>query len=75
MIKVVRHKLDVLDFGKHKGKTIRWVIEHDPSYIIWLHENKVCEIPEEIVEEAVDQGLEDLLDNTFGHNYSSYYEE
>lgn len=52
MIKVVRHKLDVLDFGKHKDKTVRWVIEHDPSYIIWLNENKICEIPEEIVEEA-----------------------
>lgn len=75
MQKSIHHKLDVFDFGKHKGKTVRWVLEKEPSYIIWLHENKICEVPEEIVEEAVDKGFEDLLDDAFGHNYSSYYED
>ena len=29
----------VLTFGKHNGKTVQWVAENDPSYIIWIDEN------------------------------------
>lgn len=75
MQQAIRHKLDILTFGKHKGKTVRWVLEREPSYILWLHENKVCEIAEEIVEAATDSEIEDYLDDTFGHSYSSCYED
>jgi len=26
--------------GKHKGKTLSWVTENDPSYIVWIEENR-----------------------------------
>jgi hypothetical protein len=69
MSQVIRHKLDTLTFGKHKGKTVRWIIEHDPSYIIWLHENKVCEIPDEFVDEAIDNEGNESLESDFEPNY------
>lgn len=30
-----------LKFGKHDGCTLRWVIEHDPSYLTWLVEQGI----------------------------------
>ena len=29
----------VLNFGKHNGKTVEWVVGNDPSYILWIDEN------------------------------------
>jgi DNA polymerase-3 subunit epsilon len=30
------HDEPVINFGKHKGKTARWVWEHEPSYFAWI---------------------------------------
>ena len=30
---------DKIDFGKHEGQTIRWIMENDNSYLVWLVEN------------------------------------
>ena len=27
-----------LDFGKHRGKTPRQLVDLEPSYVVWLHE-------------------------------------
>lgn len=27
----------LLCFGKHEGRTLRWVIEHDPNYFDWMY--------------------------------------
>lgn len=42
----------VLQFGKHKGWTIGDCVECDPSYVIWLSEDEVMKIPDDILEEA-----------------------
>lgn len=26
-------------FGKYNGKTLQWVAEHDPQYIVWVGQN------------------------------------
>lgn len=26
-------------FGKHNGRTLDWVVENDPQYIVWVHDN------------------------------------
>ncbi|MBX4206147.1 hypothetical protein KW795_03020, partial [Candidatus Microgenomates bacterium] len=39
---------DVLTFGKHKGLTVDFVLESDPAYIVWLEEEKICEVEQEI---------------------------
>lgn len=49
----------VLSFGKYKGKTILQVLEKDPSYIIWLNDNKILNIEEQIVEEAIELKYEE----------------
>lgn len=37
--KITTYKLtDELPFGKHKGQTIRQVLQSDPSYILWCVE-------------------------------------
>lgn len=78
MTQIIRHKLDTLTFGKHKGKTVRWIIEHDPSYIIWLHENKVCEMPEEFVDEAVENDSADASESAYyfaGNDFDPNYKD
>lgn len=30
---------DKLDFGKHKGKSIDWILDNEPTYIEWCIEN------------------------------------
>ncbi len=42
----------VLSFGKHRGWTIGECVECDPSYVIWLSEDEVMNIPADILEEA-----------------------
>jgi len=29
----------VIPFGKHKGRTVKHLLESDPSYLMWLREN------------------------------------
>lgn len=42
----------VLTFGKHKGKKVEDIIELDPGYILWIDENKLAKIDEEILNVA-----------------------
>jgi hypothetical protein len=30
--------LATMPFGKHRGRSIGWILDHDPSYLRWLHE-------------------------------------
>lgn len=39
---------DILTFGKHKGKSVEWVLENAPGYIVWLEEEKICNVEQEI---------------------------
>lgn len=29
----------IFTFGKHKGKTVKQVMEEDPSYLLWADDN------------------------------------
>jgi hypothetical protein len=29
----------IFKYGKHKGKSVAWVDDNDPSYLIWVQEN------------------------------------
>jgi hypothetical protein len=35
-----RHEPDspTLGFGKYRGRSVRWIVENDPSYVEWLLE-------------------------------------
>ena len=45
---------DVLDFGKHKGKAVEWVVENAPSYICWMVEEGVAQLPSEVYDKALE---------------------
>ena len=32
----------VVNFGKHKGRTARWVYENEPSYFDWIDGGEFC---------------------------------
>lgn len=51
--KTVVDSLDyVMPFGKHKGKTIGWIIEVEPWYIQWLHENTDMDFDFKVLEQV-----------------------
>mgnify|MGYP001172853709 CR=1 FL=1 len=50
---IVTDKRAVLAFGKYKGETIQDVLDNDPQYLVWLHENSEhFELGWELLEEA-----------------------
>lgn len=43
---------DELQFGKHKGRTLKQIMEYDTQYIIWLHENTQFKVQNKVLKEA-----------------------
>ena len=39
-------------FGKHHGKSVKWVVRNDPSYILWVVDETDIEVDEDIAMEA-----------------------
>jgi exodeoxyribonuclease X-like protein len=60
----IRAYTDVLQFGKHKGKTIEEILKIAPGYIIWLVENDVADVSAEIYNDA--EEMEYAEDYGFG---------
>jgi hypothetical protein len=58
-IRIMTDIYDKFDFGKHKGKTVRFVLENEPSYILWCDEQKVVEFSKSIIETAIDNDFDD----------------
>ena len=40
---------DLLEFGKHKGETVIDVLSEDAQYILWLDEQEICEVSDDIL--------------------------
>ena len=45
----------VLEFGKHKGKAIWWILMNDCGYVVWLVDNDVLSLSDGIYEECKDR--------------------
>lgn len=60
---VLSKKTDVLTFGKYKGMTVRYILDVDPSYILWLDEENICSISQSILNDAIDEDLNQELGN------------
>jgi hypothetical protein len=58
-------KIMKLTFGKHEGKELKEVAAEYPSYIFWMTENNVMEIPEHIIELASESQRLDLPEPDF----------
>lgn len=57
----------ILTFGKHKGKAIWWVLMNDCGYVVWLVDNNVLNVSEDIYEECMVR-FSDYVDK----DYSEY---
>lgn len=68
-IQSITHKLDKFSFGKHKGKTARWVIENDPGYIVWCDSEGIVKFSTEILENTNDEMVGHTFDNFNGRDY------
>lgn len=49
---VISTLADILKFGKYRGKTVAEVIDLDPSYILWMHDEGGFVINEPVYELA-----------------------
>lgn len=47
----------VLDFGKHEGEQVEDLIDDHPSYMVWLVENEIREVDDEVLEIMTQKGL------------------
>ena len=57
-------------FGKHKGRTIRYVLDESPSYIIWVRDNvDWLELDTKVVDEALELMTDELT------RYDNYIED
>ena len=48
-----RHNEAVVAFGKHKGKSLQWVHENDPDYLLWLRDRDVPEETRDLIGAAL----------------------
>lgn len=49
---IIASRDDELTFGKHRGKSVYWILEHEPSYLLWASDEKIIQIPKEILDDA-----------------------
>lgn len=42
----------VLGFGKHNGKAIWWILKNDVGYLVWLVDNGVLSVSDDVYGEA-----------------------
>lgn len=49
----------VIGFGRYKAETIQDILDNDPQYLVWLHENTDFELGHELLEEAENNGKPD----------------
>lgn len=65
-----QHKLtDTLKFGKYRGKTLEWVLEHDVEYIEWAREEIEWFDIDEEAEEMYEDALWDSANNSPPEEY------
>lgn len=70
----------VLKFGKYKGHTVAWILQNNPSYIIWLAHKELVKVNPKIYTAAQalyekECELKTKAYSHLNHNYSSYYDE
>ena len=41
-----------LSFGKHKGKTLRWLVENEQDYLLWMQNGDFTDESKQVIEEA-----------------------
>lgn len=58
----------ILMFGKHKGKELTNIANEDPSYIIWLSDESIIDVPDDILESASENLYAIFVNSDFSLN-------
>ncbi len=58
---------NTVSFGKYRGQKVSQVLENDPSYILWLHDEKIAKVSEYVLKLADEMDVEDRLDESMGY--------
>jgi hypothetical protein len=74
---IIEKESEILLFGKHRYQTIQHVLREEPSYILWLQEEKIVKFTQEILDKAEDRMRDEDGEGIDypGPNYSSYYDD
>lgn len=67
-IKATSH---VMTFGKYKGKTVKWILDLHPSYLLWLRDNSICSVVHSIYARA-NSNYKKELENRFRIRVGKY---
>lgn len=67
----IRDRKFVMPFGKHKGESIADLMEIDPHYLIWVHENTDLELHADLYDEAAGS-LEEWHREKLYHEFDHY---
>ena len=59
---IIKAESEILTFGKYRNCTIQHVLRTEPSYILWLDDEKIVKFPSEIIFQAEDYELDRRLD-------------
>jgi len=51
-----RHNQPVLSFGKHKGKSLKWLVENDRDYLMWMQNGDFTDETRQLIQDAL-QGI------------------
>lgn len=75
-IQTIKAQSEILTFGKYKHKTVQHILRTDPSYILWLDQERIVSFPGDIISLAQDK-LDDMSNpyEEYNHNYSSHYDK
>lgn len=57
----IRDRNFVMPFGKYEGRTLEFVMEHDPQYILWLQSGNGIEFHSDIMDEIEADEFEPCL--------------
>lgn len=58
-------------FGKHKGETIRFVLDHYPGYLIWARLNVKCFLPEKHLVREADERRHKKRESQYARTFGS----
>lgn len=53
---------DTLTFGKYKGQSVDQVIRLDANYILWMSDEKIAQVSEEVLKYAEEADVEQRLE-------------
>lgn len=65
----IKDESEIILFGKYRHCTVQYILKTEPSYVLWLHENKIVEFTKKILDLAEDMNndrLEDRLHGSWG---------